>query len=154
MANDTRRLALAAAFAGVLAASLPGCGGEKCPTENPTISGGAAGVPVCTGGAAVQAGTTVTVNLRICPTCNQTADVCNVVLPLPTDNPKIIQLDPLVQACDSANSCPPSCLTKAVACTFTAPAAGAYQLLVSDPSGVYQQPFQVVAAAGSTSCGS
>ncbi len=151
MANDTRRLALAAAFAGVLAASLPGCGGEKCPTENPTISGGAAGVPVCTGGSAVQAGTTVTVNLRICPTCNQTADVCNVTLP---QGDNIIQLDPLVQACDSANSCPPSCLTKAVACTFTAPAAGSYQLLVSDPSGVYQQPFQVVAAAGSTSCGS
>ena len=150
MATDTRRLALAAAFAGALAASLPGCGGEKCPTENPTISGGAAGVPVCTGGTAVQAGATVTVNLRICPTCNQTADVCNVTLP---QGDNIIQLDPLVQACDSANSCPPSCLTKAVACTFTAPAAGAYQLLVSDPSGVYQQPFQVV-AAGSTSCGS
>lgn len=150
MATDTRRLALAAAFAGALAASLPGCGGEKCPTENPTISGGSAGVPVCTGGAAVQAGATVTVNLRICPTCNQTADVCNVTLP---QGDNIIQLDPLVQACDPANSCPPSCLTKAVPCTFTAPAAGAYQLLVSDPSGVYQQPFQVVAASGSTSCG-
>ena len=151
MATDTRRLALAAAFAGALAASLPGCGGEKCPTENPTISGGAAGVPVCTGGTAVQAGATVTVNLRICPTCNQTADVCTVTLP---QGDNIIQLDPLVQACTSSASCPnPFCTLAPLGCTFTAPAAGNYQLLVNDPdTGVVQQPFQVVASGGATSC--
>lgn len=150
MPTATRRLTLAAAFAAVLAAGLSGCGGDTCPTENPNLSGGAAGVPVCTGGTAVQAGATVTVSLRICPTCNQTADVCTVTLP---QGDNIIQLDPLVQACTSSTSCPPACTLKPLGCTFTAPAAGNYNLLVNDPaSGVVMQPFQVVADGGATTC--
>lgn len=152
MPTATRRLTLAAAFAAVLVVGLAGCGGDTCPTENPNLSGGAAGVPVCTGGTAVQAGATVTVNLRICPTCNQTADVCTVTLP---QGDNIIQLDPLVQACTSSTSCPPQCLFRPMGCTFTAPAAGSYQLLVNDPaSGVVMQPFEVVAATTNRTCGS
>ena len=145
--HATRRLALAAVAA--LPLALAGCD-NKCPTENPALSGGQAGVPTCTGASAVAAGATVTVALRICPTCNQTADVCNVTPPGPDG---IIQLDPLVQACDPATSCPASCSIKPLECVFTAPAAGSYQLLVNDPAtGVVQKPFEVVASGGATSC--
>jgi hypothetical protein len=149
--NTTCRLAVlaAAAFSLVMA----GCGTNKCPTENPKISGGASGVPVCTGAAAVQAGATVTVSLRTCPTCNQTTDVCTV---LPAGSDGIIQLDPLVQACTSSSSCPPSCNLQPTTCTFTAPSTpGSYQILVYDPGtgGPIQQPFEVVASGGARSCG-
>ncbi len=146
--TTSRRLAVLTAAA--LSLAVAGCGTNTCPTENPKISGGLSGVPACSG---IQAGAVVTVALRTCPTCNQTADVCNVT---PPGADGIIQLDPLVQACTSSTSCPPTCNLAPTTCTFTAPAApGTYQILVYDPGtgGPLQQPFQVVAASGVTSCG-
>lgn len=143
----TRRLALAALAA--LPLALAACD-NKCPTTNPKIDAG--GVPTCTGAAAVQAGAAVTVKLHVCPRCDQAADSCNVTLPAPGDSP-IIQLDPLVQTCNPDSSCPvdpTSC--QFVNCTFTAPAAGVYDLLVVN--GTTNQPItpypQLEVVAGST----
>lgn len=141
----TRRLLLAAAAA--LPLALAACD-NKCPTQNPKIAAG--GVPTCTGASAVQANVSVTVRLNVCPRCDQAYDACNVTLP---SGDNIIQLDPLVQVCEADPSCPvvPGC--NVVSCTFQAPAAGSYQLLVNDPdTGVIQEPFDVVAAGGAASC--
>lgn len=141
----TRRLVLAAAAA--LPLALAACD-SKCPTTNPKIAAG--GVPTCTGAAAVTAGVPVTVKLNVCPRCDQAYDACTVTLPDATSSQ--IQLDPLVQVCDANPSCPinPSCAV--VNCTFTAPAAGDYTLLVNDPdTGVISEPFQAV-VAGQTTC--
>ena len=144
--HATRRLALAAVAA--LPLALAGCD-NKCPTENPKI----ATVPTCP---TMAAGAPVTVTLRVCPTCNLSAPECSVVLPNATD-PVTIQLDPIMQACDPANSCPPdnSCaLNSAVSCSFTTPSAsGTYQLLVFDPAtGSPVVRDFTVASGGATSC--
>ena len=147
--TTSRRLAVFAAAA--LSLVIAGCGTNTCPTESAKIasSGGVAtGVPTC---ADIQAGAAVTVKLGVCPRCDQTYDACNVTLPTATDGN--LQLDPLVQVCQASNSCPaPSCA--AVTCTFTAPAAGSYSLLVYDPDlGPISRPFTVVNGGTSTSCG-
>lgn len=142
----THRLLLATAAA--LPLALGACD-NKCPTTNPKIATG--GVPACTGVAAIQAGAAVTVKLNVCPRCDQTNDVCTVTLPN-TQDPVHIQLDPLVQVCDANPTCPIGGSCSVVNCTFTAPAAGSYTLLVNDPdTGLIEQPIDVV-AAGQTTC--
>lgn len=123
---------------------------ESCPTASPKIASG--GVPACTGANSVQAGALVSVRLNICPRCDEVYDSC---VATPPAGDAIIQLDPVVLVCSPSASCPinPSCAP--VTCTFTAPAAGSYQLLVFDPASgaAIQQPFDVVPAGGGTSCG-
>ncbi|HET9552334.1 MAG TPA: hypothetical protein VFP50_05150 [Anaeromyxobacteraceae bacterium] len=150
MTRPARRLAVATALALGLAApfAFTGCN-DKCPTENPGLANDPNAVPTCPN---MAANTTVSVQLKICPSCNQTAPECTVI---PPAGDRIIQLDAVVQACQSASSCPPSCLTNGVTCTFTAPGPGNYTILVSDPSSPtpVEKPFTVVATGGATSCG-
>jgi hypothetical protein len=155
--TPTRRLLLAAAA--LLPLALAACD-NKCPTQNPKLASG--GVPACAG---IQAGAPVTVRIGVCPRCDETYDSCTVTLPDPPTcttpgcDPVNIQLDPLVQVCSANPTCPlpgssgSSC--NPVTCTFQAPAAGSYQLLVFDPeaNAVVQQPFTTVTADGATSCG-
>lgn len=146
--TTTRRLALAAVAA--LPLALAACD-NKCPTQNPKVASG--GVPACTGPSAVQAGVPVTVRIGVCPRCDEAYDSCTVTLPTGQDTQ--IQLDPLVQVCDANASCPinPSC--SPVSCSFVAPAAGNYQILVYDPQTnvIVNQPFTTVESGGQTSCG-
>jgi len=144
----TRRLLLAAAA--VLPLALVACD-NKCPTSSAKISqvgGVPTGVPTCSG---IQAGATVQVSLGVCPRCDQAYDACTYT---PPAGDAILQLDPLVQTCDANPSCPvnPSC--NPVTCTFKAPAAGNYTLLVVDPDlGPIEKTFTVVGSGGATSCG-
>jgi hypothetical protein len=149
-----RRLAVAAALSLGLAApfAFTGCN-DKCPSENPGLANDPSAVPTCAG---MAANTTVQVRLKICPTCNQTAPECNVILPNATD-PVHIQLDPIVQACESSSSCPTaSCALNGVTCTFTSPGPGSYTVLVADPATNTQveRTFTVDAAGVATTCGS
>lgn len=142
--TTTRRLLLAAAAA--LPLALAACD-NKCPTQNPKLATN--GVPTCSG---IQAGASVTVTIGVCPTCDQTYDTCTVTLPAAGDS--IIQLDPLVQVCD-ARDCPvnPSCAP--VTCSFQAPSAGAYQIMVYDPGAgtTVSRSFTTVDSGGASSCG-
>ena len=136
-------LLLAAIAAAVV---LAACGGTSCPTESPKIS---SLPPSCV----LNAGAQVSVGIHVCPTCNQTSASCSVVDKSATD--QIIQLDPSVEACTSNSSCPISCDTAALQCTFTAPAtAGTYMIAVFNPETgqLDQVPLTVVASGGSTSC--
>ena len=76
------------------AVGLSACG-DKCPTETPQVDA----VANCT----ARPGSTVTVPLRLCPTCNQTAASCDVDTSQAASS-GIIQLDPVVEACESASS--------------------------------------------------
>lgn len=145
----SRRLLLAAAA--VLPLALAACD-NKCPTSTAKISqvgGVPTGVPTC---ADVPAGQTVTVELGVCPRCDQTNDICNVIMPDAVD-PATIQLDPLVQTCDP-RSCDlnPSCAP--VPCTFKAPATpGTYRIRVVDfDLGTIDRTFTVVDGGANTSC--
>jgi hypothetical protein len=131
-------IATLAAGAALLAAT--GCG-EKCATETPDVQG----VGTCSSGLA--AGQPVTVQMRICPTCNQTLPTCDVDI-----QGNVIQLDPLVEACSDSNSCSTSCLVDSISCRFTAPATpGTYTLQVFDPtSGVISVNVNVVAGGGNS----
>ncbi len=141
----TRAIRNAAFFAVLTAGVLlaPGCGSDtkSCASESPTVN---KQTNTCTG---VGAGQTVQVSLQICPTCNQSDAECQV--DLSAVDTGIIHLDPLVHACDTSNSCPPSCSASPLTCTFTAPAAGTYNLFIGDsPNSV---PFTVV-GGGTGSC--
>lgn len=142
--TPTRRLLLAAAA--LLPLALAACD-NKCPTQTPKIA--TDGVPACSG---IQAGAPVTVRIGVCPRCDETYDSCTVTLP---QGDATIQLDPLVQVCDANPSCPlnPSC--SPVTCTFQAPAAGSYEILVYDPAtnSNITQPFETIPAGGTSSCG-
>ncbi|WP_242346909.1 hypothetical protein [Anaeromyxobacter terrae] len=125
------------------AVGLSACG-EKCPTETPRVDALA--------GCTAAPGSTVTVPLRLCPTCNQTAASCDVDMSQATTS-GVIQLDPVVEACESANSCPPGCDLNAINCTFAAPSQpGTYQLLVYNPATNTTIPNTLVVASGPTSC--
>ncbi len=131
---------LAVLTAGVLLA--PGCGNDtkSCASETPTVNKQAS---TCDG---MAAGQTVQVALQICPTCNQTDAECQVDLSNVATG--IIHLDPLVHACDTSNSCPPSCAASPLTCTFTSPAAGTYSLYIGDST----TPVSFVVGGADTSC--
>jgi hypothetical protein len=117
-----RRIAAATAAAAALALGLPGCE-DKCPTESPGVDK----VQSCT----ARPGASVTMSVRVCEKCNQSATTCQVDVQGST-----IQLDPVSEACSDSNSCPPGCsLTPNIDCTFTAPAVeGGYDVIVYDSS--------------------
>lgn len=109
------------------ALAAAGCGSSKCPMETPGVSR----VPSCT----VAPGTTVTVQVQACITCNQSAPSCNV--DLSGLGSRQIFLDPQAEACESVTSCDnSSCASNPlVPCTFTSPSeAGTYTLVAFDPS--------------------
>jgi hypothetical protein len=116
-------LALAAA-----ALAVSGCG-ESCPTETPAKVEALGSCTAAPGG-------TVTVPVRLCPTCNQTGAECQVDTSQATSG--FIQLDPTVEACETASSCgapTPTCQANPLTCTFTAPAVeDTYTLIVFDQS--------------------
>ncbi|HSD21108.1 MAG TPA: hypothetical protein VLC54_13770 [Anaeromyxobacter sp.] len=138
-----RGIAIAACAAAV---GLSGCG-ESCPTETPKVEAFA------TSGCTATPGATVTVPLRLCPTCNQTAASCDVDVSQASRSNEIF-LDPVVEACQSASSCPPTCDPNAINCSFAAPSQpGRYDLIVFDPATntTLQEQLDVV-ASGPTSC--
>ncbi len=144
MTTARRTATFAAAVAGLLAPLwIAGCD-NACPTEAPQVSA----VPTCSG---MKPTGTLTIQIRICPTCNQTAAECQVV---PPGVDGIIQLDPIVQACDPSGSCPPACNLNALSCSFPSPGAGNYTVLVADPAGgtPIQRDFIVAAGGSSDSC--
>jgi hypothetical protein len=130
-----------------IAVGLSGCGEvtSGCPTETPKVEAFA------TSGCTATPGSTVTVPLRLCPTCNQTGASCDVDLSEASSGD--IFLDPVVEACESANSCPPTCDQNAINCSFAAPPPGSYRLVVFDPASdsTIVTTLQVV-QSGPTSC--
>jgi hypothetical protein len=141
------------AVAVVSAAALlaTGCG-EKCKTETPQQ---VEALPSnCT---AIEPGATVTVGIRLCPTCNQTGAVCDVDTSQ-ADAFRRIQLDPQVEACEDVTSCgsaAPACLTNAIPCTFRAPTAPAtYTIFAYDPASdqTVEESFVVAPGGTQTSC--
>lgn len=120
------RAAGALLLAGALVAS--GCG-TSCPTETPAKI---EAIGSCT----AKPGDTVSVPVRLCPTCNQSGATCQVDTHA-AGSSGLIQLDPTVEACENVSTCSsptPQCQTNPLTCTFTAPAAGNYTLLVLDQS--------------------
>jgi predicted small lipoprotein YifL len=122
----------------VVAAALLGLAGcaEKCPTESPGVDA----VQSCT----VRPGASVSMRVRVCERCNQTATTCQVDIQGGT-----IQLDPVSEACTDSAGCPPGCnLDPNITCTFTAPATeGTYDVLVYDPNTNTTLPAQLVVSS-------
>ena len=128
--NLRQYTASALAAAGALLVVASGCG-TKCPTETPQVQQ----IGNCT----AKPGDTVSVPVRLCPTCNQTGATCAVDTSQ-VGSSGIIQLDPTVEACDSVSSCgtpSPTCQTNPLTCTFTVPANtpnGTIKLSAFDPA--------------------
>lgn len=139
------RPALSALTVAAAVVSFTGCG-EKCPTETPQVQA----LQSCT----AQPGALVTVNLRLCPTCNQAPITCTADLSAAASSGQI-HLDPLAEACESSNSCPPSCSTNTVGCTFQAPSTpGTYTLVVFDPASSSTRTSTLDVGTGPASCSS
>jgi hypothetical protein len=139
----TRNAAVAAAL--VLAAA--GCGEDSCPTETPQVSALA--------GSCVQvANQPVSYPVRLCPTCNQTGVTCDVDMSAVGPGSGDIFLDPKVEACTSANTCPPTCDLNSITCAFTAPATpGTYTVIAYDPAtDTTRESTLVVIDSGAESC--
>jgi hypothetical protein len=138
----SRRINAAFAGAAALALGLAGCD-DKCPTESPKIES----VQSCT----VRPGAPVTMNVRVCEKCNQSATTCQVDV---QGTPPTFQLDPVSEACTDSNGCPPGCsLTPNVGCTFTAPMAeGDYDVIVFNPAGGQVNGILTVSATDPVAC--
>ena len=138
----------AAALAAVLAVMASGCG-DKCNDETPPVR--ANGLPTCP---SMAAGVPVTVQLGVCPRCDQGSPRCEVRLE--NVGSGAIQLEPLSEVCEASSSCPivdpASCPLTPLTCAFTTPGVGNYQLVVVEPSGTPRQVPFTVAATGSNSC--
>ncbi len=131
------------------AAGMAGCPSNQCPMESPQVT--ANGIPTsCT----AVAGQQVTYPVRLCPTCNQTSASCTVDLSAASTSGDIF-LDTKVEACTGSSSCPPTCQTSPISCTFTAPAASAtpYTVTVYDgATGQTQSSQLTVSSSGAASC--
>ncbi len=141
-----------AGIVAVLAAVVVGGAGcpSSCPLESPQVDPSA--LPAsCT----AAAGQPVTYPVRLCPTCNQTSASCDVNLSGVGAGSGPIYLDTKVEACSGSASCPASCQTNPIGCTFNAPAMpGTYTVIVYDgTSGNTQQSQLTVTAGGAASCG-
>lgn len=139
------RAAGALLLAGALVAS--GCG-TKCPTESPAQ---VSAIGSCT----AKPGDTVSVPVRLCPTCNQSGATCDVDTSASSSG--IIQLDPTVEACQNVTSCgapTATCETNPLTCTFTVPsnASGRITLLVIDGAGTQLTGTLDVASNVTPSC--
>jgi hypothetical protein len=146
----------AAAAAAALVLGIAGCGDtNSCSDQTPPLvddGAGNDGVPDCTN---MAASTRVTVQLGVCPRCDQGAPTCTP--DLTNVGSGIIELVPLAPVCDANPSCPivdpSSCPLRGVTCSFTAPAAGPYQIVVVDTASVeHTGAFDVVAGGANTSC--
>jgi hypothetical protein len=146
----TTRKVLVGLAAAALAILATGCPGKNCGDQTPPVSQ----VPsTC----AAQAGAQVTVPLHVCPKCDQATPTCLVR----TENASggVITLEPVSEVCDPNSSCPivdpASCPFATLNCSFTAPAAGSYSIVVVTPASPEQIPFSVAPSAGSPSvtCG-
>ncbi len=138
------RSAVTIGIVAAVAAGLTGCPSDSCPLESPQVS---ATPGTCT---AVQ-GQPVNYPVRLCPACNQTGATC--AADVSQAQTGYIYLDVKMQACSGGNSCPPpSCNANPNSCTFTAPSAGNYTVVISDgQGGTISNPLQVV-ANGTPSC--
>ncbi len=115
------------ALAAALGLAAAGCGKESCPTESPQVT--------TVGNCSATSGQSVSFPVRLCPTCNQTLTSCDADLSAVGSG--TIFLNPVVEACSNANSCPPSCAPNPATCTFTAPTTTPgtiYTVLVFDPA--------------------
>jgi hypothetical protein len=134
---------LAVATVSLLAAGCGGSSSTSCSDQTPPVSAAPASCTALTG-------TKVTVPVRVCPRCDQATPTCLVH----TENVSSgqITLEPVSQVCDPSTSCPPvdpaSCSFQALACEFTAPAPGSYQLIVATPANPLATPLNVLAATG------
>jgi hypothetical protein len=121
MTTTIGKAILAAAV--VLAVAAGGCGDEKCASESPQVQA----VADCR----APAGSSMSYELRLCPTCNQNLTGCTVQI-----EQEVIFLNPVVEACTNGSSCGPSCLPNPSTCTFTVPNAPngtTYTVQVYDP---------------------
>jgi len=137
-----------ATFAAALAFVAAGCGSDKCPTESPAVS-------VVPTDCQVPAGQAVTYPLRLCPTCNQTLAGCTADMSGANATGGIIFLNPTVEACTNANSCPAACSASAATCTFTPPSTAAgvsYDVQVYDPASAQTKHGTLTFVSGSVSC--
>jgi hypothetical protein len=134
-----------------IAVGLSGCGEvtSGCPTE--TVAK-VEEVESCT----VAPGATVSVGVRLCPTCNQTGAQCDV-----DDSAALasqyIQLDPTVEACEDVSSCQtptPVCQAAPLECAVRAPSQpGTYDLLVYDvQTDQLRSMGTLTVASGPSSC--
>jgi hypothetical protein len=105
------------AFAVVLAVFAGGCGSDSCPSESPKVEA----VANCS----APAGAQVSYQLRLCPTCNQNLTGCTVDMSAATTAGGTIFLNPVVEACESASSCPPATCFVNPTCAVTVPAGAA-----------------------------
>lgn len=140
------RNGIAVAFA-ALALVVAGCGDDEtsCPTETPQVSALASGC-------VERAGEPVSFPVRLCPTCNQIGARCDVDLSAVGTGQ--IFLDPKVESCESASTCPPACDLNTISCSFTAPAApGTYTVIAFDPAtNQTRQADLLVIPSGAESC--
>lgn len=128
-----------------LALTSSGCGSPtSCPKETPGINA----VQSCT----VEPGALVTVQVRTCATCNQTAPSCSVDLSQLGSGQ--IFLDPQAEVCEPVTSCEtPSCGFAPVDCSFSAPSTpGPYTLVAFDPSTNSSRTGTLTVASGPSSC--
>jgi hypothetical protein len=143
-------MSIRSALVASLAASAllaSGCG-DTCPTETPARVEAIGSCTAAPGG-------TVSVPVRLCPTCNQTGATCEVDTSQASTG--FIQLDPIVEACEAVTSCAaptPTCQANPLTCTLRAPAAeGDYTLLVFDQSRNRSiQGTLTVSSTSSASC--
>jgi hypothetical protein len=143
----TFKKACAAAAVVALAGGLSGCG-NKCNTEPVAKVDQAQN---CT----AAPGATVTIGVRLCPTCNQTGATCDVDTSQASSG--IIQLDPIVEACEDVTSCQssqPACQNNPLGCTFQAPMTpDIYQVRVYDPqSNTFPTVATLTVGSGPASC--
>jgi hypothetical protein len=130
-----------------IAAGAIACG-DKCPTETPAQ---VQAIGSCT----APPGATVSVPVRLCPTCNQTGASCSV--DTSQAGTGYIQLDPTVEACANVSTCSsqaPACEANPLTCTFTVPSGlPTYKLVVFDPSTNQQlMGTLTVSASSAASC--
>jgi hypothetical protein len=141
----------AATLAAVLGLAAAGCGDNPtCNDQTPPLRTG--GVPSCLD---MAASVPVTVQLGVCPRCDQSAPRCVVRM----ENVAAfndIQLEPLSEVCEASASCPiinpDSCPFTPLTCSFTAPAAGNYDIVVIDASGTERRGNFTVINGGATAC--
>ena len=122
------------------AASVLGAGCASECTLTPDVGHAPASCPL-------RPSTDVTVYVHWCR--GSAATVCNVT----DEGGGVFQLEPMVAtSCDgSCESNPASCPTDSVACSFTTPGAGNYNLYIIRGQGFGSVPM-TVSSAGGTSC--
>jgi hypothetical protein len=132
----------------VLALFAGGCGDEKCASESPQVEA----ISSCT----APAGSQVSYQLRLCPTCNQNLTDCTVDMSDATPGGGTIFLNPVVEACEGSTGCGPATCLVNPSCSVTVPAGATsgtiWDVLVFDPAS-NQTRQGTLTAGGPASCG-